>query len=695
MQELGAPLRNRRTLLLSLLLVGATLWTFLPAIDNGFVNYDDPDYVTANPHVRQGLSWQSAHWAFVASRAANWHPLTWLSHQLDWELYAGAAWGHHLTSLLLHALNAVLLFVVLNRLTGAPGRSFLVALFFGLHPLRVESVAWISERKDVLSTAFFLLSLWAYARWAREMENPKSEIRPKSDEELGDNQAQHTSLQQAGFFSMYTACSAGAYPWYVLALVLFVLGLMCKQMVVTLPFVLLLLEVWPLRRWPKVGIGRLVIEKLPFFAAALFASIITLVVQRRGGAVIEGLSLSSRLENAAVSYVRYVGKLLCPVDLAFFYPPVPHWPVWIVAGSLALLALVSAIVWITRKSHPYLLVGWLWFLGTLVPVIGLVPAGEQSMADRYSYIPSIGLLWLLVWAASRVAAPSTTELRAAGSSSPPTGRAQQLKWPRWLGCALATGLVITSALLTRQQIGYWRNDESLFKHALRVTRNNYLAHNNLGTMFDKQGHYDEAVAQFELALRIKPDYAQGYSNLGVVLLEKGQLDDAISEFQKAIQANPRYANAHNNLGTALERKGRPVEAQKEYERAIELFPEFPDAHYNLGVALMRQGRLDGAIREFGITLEQQPESADAHNNLGFALQQKGELDAAIRHYQQAILLRPDYPRACFNLGVALYTKGLVDLSIKAFQEALRLKPDYAEARKNLDAILQSRKANGK
>ncbi len=689
MHEFAARLRKRQGLLLGLVLAGAALWAFLPAVDNGFVDYDDPDYVTGNPHVTGGVTWRSLQWALLGSRAANWHPLTWISHQFDWEAFGGAAWGHHFSSVLLHAANVVLLFLVLRRLTNAPWKSFLVALFFGVHPLRAESVAWISERKDVLSTTFFLLTIWAYALWA-----PPTKDSREGTPTDASGKPPHPRPDAPRLPRFNASTLQRSHALYVLSLLFFALGLMSKQMLVTLPCVLLLLDFWPLGRWRARDSRKLLLEKVPFFILAIAACFITLLVQRRGGAIIQGLPFSGRLENAAVSYFRYVGKLLYPADLAFFYPPVAHWPWLIVVGSVLLLVTIVAAVFFARKRYPYLLVGWLWFAGTLVPVIGLVPAGEQSMADRYSYIPSIGLVWLLVWGVAELLKTGRASSGTLPGGSPGVKSsigAAGLGWTRLLGFGAAVALAVACAVLTRQQVSYWKDDETLFGHALKVTANNYLAHNNLGTARDKQGRYDEAIAQFQEALRIKPDYAQGHSNLGVVLVEKNQLDDAIKEFEAALRINPNYADAHNNLGLALERKGLTDDALRQYELAVHLRPEFPDAHYNLGVALMKKGRLDLAVREFHATLEQQPGSADAHNNLGFVLQQQDRLDAAIEHYQMAVLLRPEYPRAHFNLGVALYHKGRIDPAIQQFQEALRLKPDYVEARKNLDALLQARK----
>ncbi len=670
MRELAVRLRQRQPLVLALVLAAAVLWAFVPALDNGFVDYDDPDYVTANPQVQAGLTGQGLKWAWFSSRAANWHPLTWMSHQLDWEFFGPTAWGHHLTSMVLHAANVVLLFVVLRRLTAAPWKSFLVALLFGVHPLRVESVAWISERKDVLSTLFFLLTIWAYARWVFARQTGVDE-----QSRLGSAPEHSDTPTLRRSHALTLPRSDAPIPWYALALVFFAFGLCCKPMVVTLPFVLWLLDFWPLNRWSQEKLGKLVLEKAPFLLLACAGSIMTLVVQRRGGAMTESLPLAGRLENAAVSYFRYLGKLFYPVDLAFFYPPVGHWPGLVVAGSVLLLGVISLASFLNRRRYGYFLVGWLWFIGTLVPVIGLVPAGEQSMADRYSYIPSIGILLLVVWGAAEF-----------GAKAP--GARSGLKAA--LGSSVAIVLAITCAALARRQVGYWKDDQMLFQHALQVTANNYVAHNNLGSAYDRQGRYDEAIGEFEQALRIKPNYAQAYSNLGAVLLEKGQPDDAIRQFEQALEANPRYAEAHNNLGITFERKGLADRALQEYARAAQLRPEFADAHYNLGVALMKKGAFDNAIKEFQATLEQQPASADAHNNLGFALQQKGQLDNAIVHYQWAVRLRPDYPRAHFNLGVALYAKGLSEAAINQFQEALRLKPDYVEAQKNLNALLQAK-----
>src|SRR5512133_387431 len=618
---------------LSLCCFALGLAVFWPATRNGFVGYDDPEYVTSNWHVQQGLTLAGIKWAFTTFHAANWHPLTWISHQADAQFFGGLARGHHLSSICLHALNIMLLFVLLKSLTGATWRSLLVALLFGLHPLRVESTAWVSERKDVLSAAFFLLTLLAYVRYTRSQGTTAGQVRLR----------------------------------YGVCLALFCIGLMCKPMLITLPFILLLLDYWPLERFGKLPLAILLREKIPFFAAAAAAGLVTMLAQRSGGAIVQNTPSVSRLQNAAVSYARYIGKLAWPMDLSPFYPPVAHWPTAAVAGSLILVAALAGLGWAGRRRFPFLPVGCLWFLGMLIPVIGVVPAGEQSMADRYSYLPSIGLLIALVWLVERL---------CSASNACRSGAAILML------CAVAV-----CAGLTRAQIGQWHDTEMLFTHALKVTPGNYLALNNLGTALDKQGHYREAMEKFQEALKFRPGYAQAHNNLGVVLLEMGRLEDAMNEFMQAIQAAPAYADAHNNLGSALDRQGNTDAALEQFAQACKLNPNHADAQYNLGLQLLRRGRMQEAITRFQTVIHLQPGSADAHNNLGFAYQQLKQTNAAIAEYRLAVALRPDYARAWFNLGGACYEKGLVEEAIGAFRTALKIKPDYLEAQKNLTALL--------
>jgi tetratricopeptide (TPR) repeat protein len=648
--------RERTAIFAGVVLFGLVLGTFLPALSNGFVGFDDPDYVTENVHVQAGLTWESVQWAFRSTEAANWHPLTWLSHMLDCEFFGLASWGHHLTSILLHAVSATLLFLVLRRMTGATWRSFTVAMLFGVHPLRVESVAWIAERKDVLSTMFWMLTLWAYSRYVE-----------------GRMQNAECRTQNAAVPGPASRITHHASRYYFLSLIFFALGLMSKPMLVTLPCALLLLDYWPLGRLRLETARRLVIEKLPFFLAAAAVSGVTFLVQKRGGAVVGGSPLTDRVANAVVSYCRYLGKLFWPADLAAFYPRIDHWPIAVVAAAGLLLLAITVAAIALRRGQPYALTGWLWFLGTLVPVVGLVQVGAQSMADRYSYVPSIGIFLVLVWGAHEL----TCGWRYQG-----TGAA-----------AMAAATALLCAGLTWQQISYWKGGESLFRHAILVTKDNYNAHHALGMALDRQGRVDEAISEYRESLREKDDYAEAHNNLGVDLAQQGRLDEGMSQFLAALKFKPGYADPHNNIGTTLEKQGRFDEALGQFQAALRLRPDFPDAHYNLGVALGRKGRSAEAASEFQRVLELKPNYAEAHNNLGVMLDRQGQVDAAARQYAEAARLKPDYASAHYNLGVALARQGLLDQAISEFQDTLRLKPDYTAAQSNLAAAL-AMKQNG-
>jgi Tfp pilus assembly protein PilF len=512
---------------------------FLPSLRNGFVDYDDDVYVTANTQVQAGLSLSGAAWTLGSTAGGNyWHPLTWLSHMLDCQLFGLRAWGHHLTSVLVHALNMVLLFVVLRRMTGATWRSLLVATLFGLHPLRVESVAWVAERKDVLSALFWLLTLWAYACYVEQSKvgGPKSKV------------------------------------WYGLVLVCFALGLMCKPMVVTLPFVLLLLDYWPLRRLElrlqdrkRKTLQALVVEKVPLFILAAAVSAAAYKVQAGAGVTAHGLAFGARLGNALIAYCRYLGKLVWPSNLAVLYPHPLHWPPDQVALAALLLLGISAFVLLLARQRAYLVVGWLWFVGTLVPVIGLVQAGAQSMADRYTYLPLIGVLVALVWGLSDLMCRS--------------------RYQGLLSSSVAAVLLVACLALTRQQIGYWKNTEALFRHAIAVTQDNYIAHLRLGTTFSHQGRLDEAISELQEALRIQPNDSDSRNNLGAALGRKGRLDEAIIQFQQALKLTPDDAEVHNNLGVAFAITGSRNQAVEQYQEALRLRPDYAGARKNLEALL--------------------------------------------------------------------------------------------------------------
>ena len=563
------------------------VFTFHSDLGNGFTDYDDNIYVTQNTQVQQGLTWENIGWAFRSTEAANWHPITWMSHMLDCSLFGPNPMGHHLTSLLFHAVNTALLFMLLGNMTGAMWRSFFVAALFGLHPLRVESVAWVAERKDVLGAFFWLLTMFAYANYASEskVQEPRSKV------------------------------------FYGLALLCFVLGLMSKPMLVTLPFALLLMDYWPLRRFDDRKPVRLFLEKVPFFLLAIAGSAITFIVQRNGGAVSTSSSFGARFANALVSYCRYVGKLFYPVDLALPYPRPDHWPAVTVLRAAFIVGVISLIAIGLRKRHGYVFVGWYWFLGTLVPVIGLVQAGTQAMADRYSYIPSIGFLLLIVWSFYDIT--------------------RRWFWLRTTALAFAVAMIFLCIALTRLQIGYWKDSESLFRHAIEAIPDNWKAHDKVGVTLAKKGMTDEAIGHFQQALRIEPSDYMAYNDWGIALLDKGQFDAAIDRFQEALKLNPRDASAHYNWGLALAYQNHLNEAGAQFQEAVRLDPRHINAQFNWGLAFLREGQVEEAIERFQEALKLDPNHARAHYQLGIALLKLGRQKEATAHFNRTIELEPN------------------------------------------------------
>jgi Tfp pilus assembly protein PilF len=566
-----------------LLLIFVTVAAYSAALKCDFVNLDDPTYVVGNATVRSGLTLAGVRWAFTSTEAGLWHPITWLSHMLDVELYGLNPSGHHLTSLLFHAANGVLLFLVLRAMTGAHWRSAVVAALFALHPLGVESVAWVAQRKDVLGTFFGLLALWAYTGYARRPTLPR----------------------------------------FCLVALPFTLALMSEAMLVTLPFVMLLLDRWPLRR-PEER-WQLVVEKLPLLGMSAAVAVVALLAAHRSGAVAElgYLPPLARLTNALVGYAWYVARAAWPARLAVFYPLPSARPAWELGMAVTLVGSMSALAMLTWRS-PYVAVGWLWFLVMLLPVSGLVQTGSQAMADRFTYMPLIGLFVVVTWGARDAVA----------------------RWPirPSVTAACTVMLLATLALRTWTQVGYWRSSVRLFSHALEVTGDNWLAHNNLGDALARQGRLDDAVVEFSEALRLLPRYPDAQYNLGVALMRRGQTDKAIGHYVAALRLDPDSPNAHTNLGLALLGQGKNEEAIAHLEEALRLRPDAV-AHFNLGLALARQGSNGRAIGHYRQALRLAPDLAEAHYQLAQALAARGRRPEADEHYAMAIRLRPEWARS--------------------------------------------------
>ena len=583
-----------------------TLMAFWPVTTFDFINFDDGSYITQNKHVLQGLSWDGALWAFKTGHSANWHPLTWLSHMLDVQLFGGNAGRHHLTNLIFHTANTLLVFLVLKQMTGAVWRSAFAAALFGVHPLRVESVAWVSERKDVLSGLFFLLTLWAYVRYVQATRERVGLLHPKAP-----------------------------LTYLLVALTLFALGLMSKPMLVTTPFVLLLLDYWPLRRIAmprekrveKTNWKQLVLEKVPFLVLAAFSCLVTFLVQQHGRTVlsVEALPLVTRLENAAVAYIRYFGKLIWPANLAIPYPYVEVGPAAAITALMALLAIGAAAVRMAGK-WPSAAVGMFWFLGMLVPVIGLVQVGPQAMADRYTYLPSLGLFIAVCWFV-----PDWLK-----------------SWPRFHPAAgfVALLALLLCTVITRRQAAYWKSSETLFRHAVEVTPANYVAHDCLGDALAEQGRDSEARAQFAAAMRIKPNFPHTLCNMGKLLYDEKKFAEAGDLFNRALQINPEDPETLQNLACTLAARGELDEAIVDYQRALALAPNYDEARANLASALTQRAQWDAAA---------------THYENGAALLQRKQPREAIEEFHAALRSRPEWPEVMNNLAWLLATHPSVDV----------------------------------
>ena len=669
--------------LIALALLVGTLLLFARAIGHDFVNYDDPDYVTANAQVKAGLSGETLRWALTSGEASNWHPLTWGSHLLDVTLYGLNPHGHHATSVAWHAVNAALAFLAMRRLTGALWTSAFFAALFAWHPLRVESVAWVSERKDVLSGFFGFAVLWLYAGYVER--------------------------RRAG------AAGGGAGRIYALILVAFALGLMAKPMLVTLPCVLLLLDVWPLGRtvWgpgPVTPAARktetvawLLWEKTPLFLLVAASSVVTYLVQRGGGSVSSALTLDERLANAVVAVARYLGKFFVPVDLAVLYPHPGHWAAGIVAAALGLVGVLTAGAVGQGRRRPWIAVGWFWFLGTLVPVIGLVQVGLQSMADRYTYLPMLGVQLALLWTVRDAA------------TSPGARRA----WA-WIGA----GVLGVCAVATTRQIGVWANSLTLFDRAVAVTTGNYVAHDNRGLYLFKAGRVDEAMQDYRAALAINPGYLNANNNLGHAFTELGRPAEAVPRFRVALKAQPDHLEVRNNLANALADLGqlaeatehydfvlarrpdhsnalngsavllamqnRPAEAKARLERVLRLAPDNASAHANLGNVCAMLGLRDEALGHYRRAAELNPTDAHTRYLIGALLNEQGKSAEAAEMLQRSLALRPNHPDTLAQLGLAWVRLGRSEEGLRSWRAALQVQPGHAQAAAWLKAATEGK-----
>lgn len=592
-------------------LVTITWLVFGQTLGHGFINYDDPSYVYENPVVKSGLTLPGIGWAFTHSHGANWHPLTSISHMLDCQFYGLKAGGHHFTNVLLHTVAVLLLFFLLIQMTGALWRSAFVAAVFAIHPLHVESVAWVAERKDVLSGVFFMLTLIAYVRYARRLS-----------------------------FGRYATMT-----------VLFACGLMAKPMLVTIPFVLLLLDYWPLSRFPQSiksknktaisqrdwpQIRQLLLEKIPLLVLSAGSSVATFLAQKQAIGSVEHYPLGVRTSNALIACVTYIRQMIWPVELIPFYPyPKNHLLIWEVIFASIVLAVITVIVFTFRKTRPYLMTGWFWYLGMLVPVIGLIQVGRQGHADRYAYLPQIGLYLLITWTIADWSA---------------SWRHQR----QILGVTMA---LVIAALTFRawNQTSHWHDSESLWRYALAINSEADALHGTLADTLFSQGRVDEAIPHFRAVLRLQPESAENQSHLGVALLQKGQTEEAIQHLHRTLEMDPAYIEAHYNLATALLQDGELNEAIDHFQQELQIQPDFVPAHFNLGNAFLKQGRTEEAIGEYTKVLESQPANADAHHNLALVLAKKGRTREALSHWQKALEIQPDKISSQVSLARVLAT----------------------------------------
>jgi len=646
---------NKHKYIIIVCLIVFSIIAFGRIINNDFINFDDPKLITENNHVQNGINMESIKWALSDSHAEYWHPLTWLSIMVDWRLFGANPSGHHLVSLLLHIGTALFLFLFLNKATKNLWSSAFVAAIFALHPLRVESVAWASERKDVLSMFFGMAMLYAYAYYVENQRISK----------------------------------------YLICLMLFALSIMSKPMMLTLPFALLLLDYWPFARWQNIStsfnipvvdnqktdtkeskpctfnsymekkvaaqtksspssIVSLLGEKVPFFFLSMILSIMLIEQLQTDGQMrsMQQVTLSERIINTLISYISYLGKIFWPIDLAVFYPYEYSYQLWQVLGAAAVLLGISAAVVYLIKKMPFLAVGWFWYLGTLFPVIGLLQAGDQAMADRYTYLPSIGIAIMLTWGISYLIINESLN--------------KKILYPT------AAAYFAFLTLLTWMQCGYWKNSVTLYSHALQVTENNYLAHNNIGSSLYKEGKIKKAFYHFNEAIRLKRDYVEAYYNRGSAYDHLGDYQRAIEDYNKAIIIKPDYSNAYNNRGVAYFKLGHYQHAIEDYNQIIRLKRDIDMIYYNLGLAYIELGHHQLAIDNFSKAILLNPKYARAYNNRGLSYEKLDHYQLAIEDFNRAISLVPYYTKAYINRSNSYFRQGNKELGCSDAQKACTL-----------------------
>jgi len=647
-------------------LVGLVLMcaaVYAQAVGFQFINFDDNFYVYENASVLSGLNAGSIKWAFTAFHSANWHPLTWLSHMLDVSLFGKNAGAHHATNVVLHIVNSFLSFIVFRKLTGCFWKSAIVAALFAVHPAHVESVAWISERKDVLSTMFWLLTMFAYFRYVdlkrtdeeSEVKSKKAKGKSKSDEQPATNKSQ---------------------IFYFLTIALFALGLMSKPMLVTLPFVLLLCDFWALERLKTLkDLPPLVIEKLPLFILSAVSAYITVVAQRSHGAVqtIEMLSIETRLLNAVVAYAKYVVMLFYPLDLGAAYPYQDAFPLWQTLGSLVLLAGITAFCVWQRNERKYLLMGWLWFLGTLVPVIGVVQVGAQSMADRYTYVPYFGLFIMITWGAWEIF--------------------ERLKLDKKIVAAVAAIVLLALSALCFKQVSYWRSSETLYSHTLAAGQGNFIIKLNYCNHLMRENRLEEAERYCLDSIAENPNFVDSYNTLGVIDVKTGKLENAVANFRKSLAINPSDAVVYTNLAAPLAMLGKPEEAEQNINKAAELYKKsgappaiLNNAYSSLAAAFAGQNKYEKSSEILARVLQISPENSNLRTNYALSLYFQNKLDESRQQIEQAIKQNPNQAESYNLLGLILIKQNQRDEAARQFERALQLKPDLQEAKENLKQI---------